>query len=196
MRPEHHALQTELVDIFQKSLQEYGSPEECLDWWTRSGAIFKARRFIELNAEAAALCRNGRVVTATINDPSFVHIFWLLKLDADTVRSYVELLLDSAITRYFPHTKFWEEYSRAVAVFSGLAVTTGTKPKLVGYEKFWEPYLDFMAGTISTQEFAIRARTSFATRNGQSKSIDWMSLDGDAKKPVKWDFRYASIQSR
>jgi hypothetical protein len=120
-------------------------------------------------------------------------VFWLLDIDPFGGQRYVALLLDNSISRSFPHTKFWAAYSRAIAVFSGVAVSVEPKPKLVGYEKFWEPYLDYMASSISRQDFTTRAATSFATRNRQSRFIDRESLDGDGKNPVKWDFRYASI---
>lgn len=193
MRPEHHALATELEDIFRKSLQEYPSAADCSDWWRRSDAGAKARKFLEVNEEASAVFRNGQSRIAVINRPTLVHMFWLLDLDASVVEQYVALLLDTSINRSFPHTKFWSAYSQAIAIFCGVPATAGPKPKLVGYEKFWEPYLDFMAGSISREEFSARAATSFAARNQQSRCIDWLNLDGDGKKPVKWDFRYASI---
>ena len=196
MRPEHHSLATELVAIFQKSLRDYPSAGDCSTFWQGTGAAGKARRFVDLNAQAAVVFRAGQGRTAVVNDPSLVHLFWLLDVDPIGVRRYVDMLLDKSITRSFPHTKFWAEYSQAIALFSGLPAAMGTKPKLVGYEKFWEPYLDFMAGSISKKEVAVRAGTSFANRNRQSRCIDWQGLDGDAKNPVKWDFRYASLQRK
>lgn len=155
-----------------------------------------AYRFVELNSLAATALRDGQSRIAIINDPSLVHIFWLLDLNSAQVQQYVELLLDSSILRSFPHTKFWAVYSQAIAAFCHMPVTIGLKPKLVGYEKFWEPYLDFMAGSISRENFKASATASFAARNGQSRCIDWRSLDGDGKNPVRWDFRFASIAGK
>ena len=196
MRPEHHVLATELENVFRKSLQGYSLASECYDLWEKSDAIGKAQRFLELNAQAAEAFLNGSSRAAVINDPSLVHMFWLLNVDAAAVRLYVDLLLQSSITRSFPHTKFWAAYSQAIAVFSGVKITVDAKPKLVGYEKFWEPYLDFMAGAISNEDFVAHAANSFTARNQQSRSIDWRSLDGDGKNPVRWDFRYASIRRK
>ena len=196
MRPEHHALATELTNIFQKSLRENASAEDCAELWKSSDATAKANRFLKVNSEAAEAFRVRRSPIAVINRPSLVHMFWLLGVDDNSVRQYLDILLDSDITRSFLHTKFWANYCRAIATFTGLAVNMEPMAKLKGYEKYWEPYLDFMAGNISRDEFTTRANESFVTRNGQTKHIDWENLDGDAKSPVKWDFRYASIQRK
>lgn len=196
MRPEHQVLATELQKIFQKSLQQFPSAEQCSGWWQEAAARTKACKLIELNASAAADFRDGRSRAAVINDPSFVHLFWLLELDAADVRRYLDVLLDKLISDAFPQTKFWSAYCSAIAAFSGVSIIVVPKPKLAGYEKFWEPYLDFMAGNCTRDEFHSRAAASFSARNRQSKLIDWRSLDGDAKNPVQWDFRYASLQTQ
>jgi hypothetical protein len=193
MRPRHHILASDLVEIFRQSLQNYPSAAQSTESWRQSCAREKALEFVEVNSTVAKALRDGQTGIAVINDPNLVHILWLLDLDGHIVQKYIELLLAPWMKQKFGGTKFWIAYIHAIAVFSRIPASLALKPKLAGYEKFWEPYLDFMAGAISREEFAVRAANSFAKRNNQSKCIDWLSLDGDAKKPVKWDFRYAAI---
>ena len=75
MRPEHHALATELTNIFQKSLRENASAEDCAELWKCSDATAKANRFLEINSEAAEAFRARRSPIAVINRPSLVHMF-------------------------------------------------------------------------------------------------------------------------
>lgn len=186
----------ELEDIFRNSLKECSSASESSVLWKASNAREKAKRFLDLNSQAASAFLQERSQVAVINEPTLVHMFWLLDVDGGSVLEYVDLLLHEVISRSFPHTKFWSAYSRAIAVFSGMTVASFTKPKLVGYEKYWSPYLDFMAGNISADDFTSQAASSFTTRNRQLKSIDWLSLDGDGKNQVKWDLRYAAIKQK
>jgi len=196
MRPEHHILSEEITSAFQRCLQEHAGPANCIQNLIQDGLRLKAERFVTLNAYAAEKIKAKQLLVAPINHPEFLHFFWLLNLENSLVECYLDVLLDPTIAKHFPQTKFLKAYSEAAAVFMGRAVHLPIKPALSGYEKFWEPYYDFMVGAITAEDLAIKARDSFERRNSQRRMIDWLNLDGDGRKPVKWDLRYESIRKK
>ena len=72
---------------------------------------------------------------------SFAHIGWLLGRYAlgDAI---LQIASNTEIAKYWPLTKFWTEYHRAMTcLVSREAYIPQPPSKLRGYEKHWEPYL-------------------------------------------------------
>ncbi|WP_269522625.1 hypothetical protein [Coraliomargarita parva] len=157
----------------------------------------KLEEFIEENSKVAQNVSAGIVRSAPINDPNFIHYVWLLGLKTSYENKYLDVLGRQEVEKRFPLTRFWRYYTKGIQTFSGIGKTFECeKPTTKGYEKFLEPYADYMIGGLSGEDFAAKAIESFKRRNSQKRMTDWKSLDGDAMKPVLWDLRKASITMR
>lgn len=155
-------------------------------------------RYEELNAKLLSSFREGTRVGAVDNDVTVTHMWWLLGQHA---RGDAQLAIasDAEIAKFWPHTRFWTEYNRAL---SGLVSRQAYIPqalKLKGYEKCWAPYLDLVAALTAGRDPApelAACTASFARRNLDKRLVDWKRHDGDGRVPVRWDFRAPSILGR
>lgn len=193
MMPEHQRLATEIEAAFRHCLATFAEVPASLDYLHGTGTAQQAEDFIHLNAAAARSLLDGSSQIAPINDPSFLHFLWLLGVNSALQNLYLDVLLNPTVSGHFSHTPFWKRYVHSLGCFMRAVPFDGKETKAKGYEKFWLPYLDFMVGRTSLEEFRLAAAESFEKRNRQARSIDWRSLDGDQKQPVKWDFRWHSI---
>ena len=65
------------------------------------------------------------------------------------------------------------------------SVDTPSLPKCKGYERFFVPYVNYIQNP--TVENVSKMTSSFVTRNQNGRYTDWVGLDGDGTKPVRWD---------
>ena len=197
MRPRHHILATEIEDAFRHCLTSIPSVDDSVNHLIAIGILEKLKEFIAENSKVADAVHSGGAQLAPINDPTFVHFIWLLKLGREFEDLYLQILGDEKIEKKFPQTAFWRYYTTAIHAYLGSPKSNEVKkPKLKGYEKLWEPYTDYMLGLVEIEEFHTTSAQSFKTRNKQKKMTDWKSLDGDSNRQTLWDLRAESIIRR
>jgi hypothetical protein len=140
--------------------------------------------------------RTGEVVAAIDNDITLVHISWLLSEWA-AASKLLGVCLDQHAETYFPQTHFWSEYYRAMDHLARQEPYAVKLPKVDGYERYWVPYLRLVEVLTNHEQTAhVDAEISqlFGKRNSEKRLIDWSGTDGDGQRPVRWDFREASIR--
>jgi hypothetical protein len=135
---------------------------------------------------------------AVDNQVTFVHIGWLLGKYAlgDAI---LEVVCDVQVARHWPHTKFWDEYHRAMAYLVARQLYVPQVPsKLRGYEKHWEPYLRVVGALTSRADVApaLDACAQSFRRRNRDKRLNSFAFEGDGRAPVRWDVRLPSILAR
>jgi hypothetical protein len=135
---------------------------------------------------------------AVDNQVTFAHMAWLLDKHAlgDAI---FEIVCDPQVASYWPHTKFWREYHRAIACMLARERYQPTPPpRMRGYEKHWATYLELVAALTAGDDTvpALEACTASFTRRNRDKRLNSLPFDGDGRAPVRWDVRLPSILSR
>jgi hypothetical protein len=171
---------------------------EGIDFLRGRGGVELLERYHALNSRLLAGFLAGTSQAAVANDVTPVHVAWLLDREplGDVMLTIVG---DARVARHWPHTKFWDEYHRAMAALVGRDRYQPRPLKPKGYEKCWVPYLDLVAALTAGQDAApelTACATSFERRNRDKRLTDWKMQDGDGRSPVKWDFRAPSILKR
>ena len=135
---------------------------------------------------------------AVDNQVTFVHVAWLLGRPA-LGDAMLAIVCDAQVAQHWPHTKFWDEYHRAMAYLIARQIyEPKPPPKLRGYEKHWEPYLRLVAALTSGADTAPAlgaCAVAFARRN-RDKRLNSFPFEGDGRDPVRWDVRLPSILAR
>lgn len=176
----------------------------------KAGALlesYDARRIVQRLLEASELChaellqdpKTGPTPDGGIaaNGPSsvIVHLAWLLEERAAAARM-IEIALDPVVVARLPKAKFWSAYFVALR---GVARGSPFEPpqiKVRGLEKYWFCCME-LAAALATQADAAplvtAANAEFERLNRDQRITDWLSIDGDGRKPVKWSLRVASL---
>jgi len=129
------------------------------------------------------------------NDVTLVHIAWLVDR-CPAANALLNICVDPQVCKFFPHTKFWAEYIRAIGCLRDREQYEPVVPKVRGYEQYWVPYLTLIADLTSSRDSSTSRREikdTFLKRNGDKRLLDWRMIDGDGNRPVQWDFRECSI---
>jgi hypothetical protein len=143
-----------------------------------------------------ALKRDGQPTLGSPNTTAwYVHLGWLAE-EWEASSQWLDTCVDPWIRRFYPQTKFWAEYIRAL---EHLRSVSAYEPRIVptpGYTRHWVPYLHLISDL--TQRRAVnQSRAAIAEsvfkRNRDKRLIDYELIDGDGRHPIQWDFREASI---
>ena len=111
----------------------------------------------------------------------------------------LQIASNTEIAKYWPLTKFWTEYHRAMTcLVSREAYVPRPPPRLRGYEKHWEPYLRVVEAVTSGADPApaLAACADSFTRRNRDKRLNSFPFDGNGRDPVRWEFRLPSILAR
>ncbi|MBS0265092.1 MAG: hypothetical protein JSS02_24385 [Planctomycetes bacterium] len=154
-------------------------------------------RTAELNQQLhQILQQDGKPTAGAIeNDVTLVQIAWLLERWV-AANALLDICVDPTVRKFYPQTKFWVEYSRALCFFRDKQRYEPVITKVQGYEQYWVPYLNLIADLTNLRETSKSRQeiaTAFQKRNRDKRLLDWRMIDGDGKHPVLWDFREASI---
>lgn len=131
-----------------------------------------------------------------LSDITLTHAAWLID-EFVLAELNSNHCVDPVVIERVPNTKFWNEYCRAIECFIKREPYNPIPLKLKGYEKYWEPYLlliEAITKELESDDALSAVEASFMKRNSDRRLIDWMFLDGDGERPVKWDFRLASLR--
>jgi hypothetical protein len=157
-------------------------------------------RYHELNtALLNAFLANPKGARAAVDHQvSFAHIGWLLGRYAlgDAI---LQIASNTEIAKYWPLTKFWTEYHRAMTcLVLREAYVPRPPPRLRGYEKHWETYLRVVEAVTSGADPApaLAACADSFTRRNRDKRVNSFPFDGNGRDPVRWEFRLPSILAR
>jgi hypothetical protein len=157
-------------------------------------------RYHELNtALLNAFLANPKGARAAVDHQvSFAHIGWLLGRYAlgDAI---LQIASNTEIAKYWPLTKFWTEYHRAMTcLVRREAYIPRPPPRLRGYEKHWEPYLRVVEALTSGADLApaLGVCADSFTRRNRDKRLNSFPFDGNGRDPVRWEFRLPSILAR
>jgi hypothetical protein len=149
------------------------------------------------NAALTDLEQTAKPKVAVLNRPELVHFAAILGSSDSVIQLLLQAVESPLAEKHFPLSGIWRTYAVAVVNLHRGIRTETTLPKAKGYEKYYLPYVRYMnAANAQEQENAqIEVAQSFEARNRDSRFIDWYGLDGDAKKPVRWDFRQCAIDA-
>ena len=197
MRPRSHILKSEIRSQFCESLQACAYGEEAIEWLLARNV---RDQLIELAAENAMIMAelesSSKPTVAVLNDPELVHFAVCLRVPQTTMDALLRAVESVQVAKYFPHSGIWRDYVAALSRYHRGAKRVLPLPKTKGFEKFMLPYIRYMcAGTEEERRIAESAAVKcFAERNADRRYTDWLGLDGDGKKPVRWDFRLYAIK--
>ena len=196
-RAELSCLSAAVTSFLSVAASQFSSADDGITYLHDQGTATVLRRAAELNNQLyQALVQGGSTPSAAVdNNITPVHIAWLVQ-EWDVASQLLTICLDAIVAKFFPLTKFWEEYYRAIAHLASDEPYDPSLPKARGYEKCWTPYLPLIADlTHKRDTSASRAEIGriFRDRNRDKRLTDWEMIDGDGKHPVQWDFRESSI---
>lgn len=197
MRPKTHILESQTRDLFCESLRVCASGDEACDWLNARGAKALVEELATENEKIVVELETSSTVTiAVLNNPELVHFAVVARASNTSKESLLRAIESKAVAKYFPLNGIWRHYATALAKYHrGVQCELpAMKPK--GYEKFMIPYISYMSAT-SEEERAlakIDVAKSFSERNADRRYVDWVGLDGDGKKPTRWDFRMFALE--
>jgi hypothetical protein len=154
-------------------------------------------RMAELNQQVyKALLRDRQPTLGAVDQEIItVHVTWLLQ-DWPSGETLLQIALDPFVRKFFPLTRFWAEYYRALGCLAAGEPYTPVIPKVRGYERYWVPYLNLVADLTNRRDVTASRQViadHFTARNRDRRLIDWHMIDGDGKHPVRWDLREMSL---
>jgi hypothetical protein len=195
---EHMNVSSALDLLLRIAVGHRSTEAEGIDFLRTRRCVELLERYHEVNSRLLVGVLDGAPKAAVANDVTVVHLAWLLDQHA-LGDAMLAIVCDPRVSNYWPHTKFWAEYDRAMAALVARERYEPRPLKPKGYEKRWVPYLDLVAaltaGRDPAPELAAGA-VSFEERNRDKRLLDWKMQDGDGRSPVKWDFRAPSILKR
>jgi len=198
MRPRAHELESGLRTLFCDSLRECGSGGEAADCLRSRGA---SGQLDELAAEnetvLTELEQTSKPRCAVLNRPELVHFAAVLGSSDTTLRQLLRAVESPVAASYFPLSGIWRSYAAALVNLHRGGSTPVTIPKPKGHEKYYLPYVRYMtaAGVQEMDAARVAVAESFEARNRDRRFTDWLGLDGDGERPVRWDFRLFAIDA-
>jgi hypothetical protein len=155
----------------------------------------------ELAAENDAILtdleRTGKPKVAVLNRPELVHFAAVLGSPDTALRQLLRSVESPVARNYFPLSGIWQSYAAALVNLCRGVSTKVALPKAKGHEKYYLPYVRFMTAADDQEAETARVAVaeSFEARNRDRRFTDWIGLDGDGEKPVRWDFRFYAIET-
>jgi hypothetical protein len=198
MRPRAHELESGLRNLFADALRECASEGEAVGRLRSLGALSILEELAaENDAVMSELEQTRKPKVAILNRPELIHFADILR-SSNTVLHQLLRAVDSPLAAsYFPLSGIWRSYAATLVNLHRGVNTPVALPKPKGHEKYYLPYVRYMAAADALELAAARAGVaeSFESRNRDRRFTDWMGLDGDCEKPVRWDFRLYSIDA-
>jgi hypothetical protein len=141
--------------------------------------------------------RTARLRVAVLNRPELVHFAAVLGSTDTTMKRLLRAVESPLAARQFPLSGIWRSYTAALVNLHRAISTHIPLPKAKGHEKYYIPYVSYMTATNAEEKEAagVAVAQSFADRHRDRQFIDWLGLDGDSEKPVRWDFRLHAIDA-
>lgn len=198
MRPRAHELESQVRALLGDTLRECGSGDEASDRLRSLGA---SGMLDELAAENDAVLsdleRTRKPKVAVLNRPELVHFATVLGSSNIALQQLLRAVESPLAVSYFPLTGIWRAYTAALVSLHRGGSNHVALPKLRGHEKYYLPYVRYMAAQDAQELDAARVAVteSFGARNRDRRFTDWIGLDGDGQKPVRWDFRLFAIDA-
>jgi hypothetical protein len=159
------------------------------------GIIEAFREFTALNRWALAELTTGPVKSAVVNEPTLLCLAWFCG-DSESAASLVDAIRSFKVQSHFPLVGFWFEFATGLVRLSERQAYDVPPIKAKGYQRYLMPYLHFIADLSQgrdTRASLEEVDRAFQARNGDRRFIDWRSIDGDGKRPVRWDFRRETL---
>src|SRR5262245_56419038 len=198
MRPRAHELESQLRSLFCSSLRECGSGGEAAAALLSRGASGMLDELaLENNAALTDLEQTGKSKVAVLNRPELVHFAAVLGSSDATLRQLLRAVESARAASHFQLSGIWRSYAAALVNLCRGASAMVALPKPKGHEKYYLPYIRFMtAANVQELEAArVAVAESFEARNRDWRFTDWIGLDGDGERPVRWDFRMYAIEA-
>lgn len=198
MRPRAHELESQVRALFCDTLRECRSGDEASDRLRSLGA---SGMLDELAAENDAVLteleqtRNPKV--AVLNRPELIHFAAVLGSSEIALQQLLRAVESPLAVSYFPLSGIWRAYAAALVNSHRGSSSQVALPKPKGHEKYYLPYVRYMTAANAQELDAARvaAAESFEARNRDRRFTDWIGLDGDGEKPVRWDFRLFAMDA-
>src|SRR5262245_24139477 len=192
-----HALETQIRSLVCESLRVCASGDEAVKWLrTRNVRAYLIELAEENENNLRQLEATSTVTYAVLNRPELLHYAAIFDAPENTEHQLLRSVGSSLAREHFPQSGIWRAYATALVNYHAGIHGPLSLPKARGYEKFYLPYIEYMlADSDSGRDKAIEsAAKSFEARNRDKRYTDWVGLDGDGKKPVRWDFRLYALQ--
>lgn len=188
MRPPLHILSAEVTAIACAAVRDFDSGTAAVDYFRTSGLHQMLTELASLNRDVLnETIANDRPKIAILNRPELVH-FAMIVDDNECASSLALTAINPTTLKFFPLTGIWKPYAFALARFvTENSIDVPTIPTCKGYESFFVPYVNYMIDPVD--ENVSPMTSSFLTRNQDRRYTDWVGLDGDGTKPVRWDLR-------
>lgn len=186
MRPRLHVLSSEATAIACAAVRDFDSFASARTFFDTSGMRQLLTELAQLNQIALDdAIANKRPAVAIMNRPELIH-FALIVNDLQCACSLALCATDPTTLKFFPLNGIWKAYVFALTRFvAARSIDVPVLPKCKGYERFFVPYVNYMLNP--TVENESEMTSSFVTRNQDRRYTDWVGLDGDGTKPVRWD---------
>lgn len=141
--------------------------------------------------------QTGKPKVAVLNRPELVHFAAILGLSETPLRQLLRAVESQLAASYFPLSGIWRSYAAALVNLHQGGNAPLTLPKPRGFEKYYMPYVRYITAKDTDELDAARMAVaeSFESRNRDRRFTDWIGLDGDGGRPVKWDFRLFAIDT-
>jgi hypothetical protein len=151
----------------------------------------------ENDAVLTELEKTGKPKIAVLNRPELVHFAAVLGSSEIALQQLLRAVASPLAVSYFPLTGIWRSYAAALVNLHRGGNTQVALPKPKGHEKYYLPYVRYMSATDPQELDAARVAVaeSFEARNRDRRFTDWIGLDGNGEKPVRWDFRLYAIEA-
>ena len=148
------------------------------------------------DAALTELERTEKPKVAILNSSELVHFASILKSPA-TLSFLLRAAESPLAAKYFPRAGIWNGYSAALVNLHREDIRPMAVPQPKGHEKYFVPYIELMTAADNTQLDAARLAiaASFEVRNRDRRFTDWLGLDGDGNRPVRWDLRLYAIEA-
>jgi hypothetical protein len=151
----------------------------------------------ENNGLLTDLERTAKPKVAVLNQPELVHFAAVLGSSDTTLQQLLRAVESPRAANYFPLSGIWRSYAAALVNLHRGASTEVVLPKPKGHEHYYLPYVLLMTA-VDAQGMAnarVAVAEGFEARNRDRRFTDWVGLDGDGEKPVRWDFRLFAIEA-
>lgn len=197
MRPLAHIRDSEICALICEALRRFDCGTEAQAWLDDHHLLAKLGELAADNESALIQLEATRTpAVAIVNHPTLIHYALLANASSDVTESLIRAVQSEVARTYFPVSGLWRAYAAVLMSFIRMEPVNLPTLKPKGYEKFYAPYIAFMVApspesrAIARQEIDV----SFQQRNKDRRYKDWVGLDGDGEKPVKWDFRLFTLE--
>jgi hypothetical protein len=197
MRPKSHLLEDDVRSLFCESLRVCASGDEAFDWLIARGAKALVEEMAAENEKVVAeLVSLSIAKIAVLNRPELVHFAIVVRASSESTGMLLRAIEDRTVADFFPLSGIWRHYAAALVKFHRGEPCERQAMKPKGYEKFMVPYVAYMCSATEEEREQAKAHAakSFSERNADRRYIDWVGLDGDGKKPTRWDFRMFALE--